>query len=77
MDAENISCFPVFIEHQILKSPENVGLHMKEWIEGRNSFLPTDSQYSTGLLRKHQELTCNISRFMLLSVMMKHFFPII
>lgn len=40
-------------------------------------FLPNNIQYSTGLLRKHQELNCNISCFMLFPVMMKYFFPII
>lgn len=73
MDEESISCFPGLIQHQNLRSLENVGFHTLEW---RKSFLPNDTQYSTGLLRKHQELNCNISCFMLLPVMMKHFFPI-
>lgn len=73
MDEESISCFPGLIQHQNLRSLENVGFHTLEW---RKSFLPNDTQYSTGLLRKHQELNCNISCFMLLPVMMEHFFPI-
>lgn len=71
MEEENIFCFPGFIQHQNLRSLENVGFHT---LKCRNFFLPNSTQYSTGLLRKHQELNCNIGCFMFLPVIMEDFF---
>jgi len=60
-------------QHQNLRSLENAGFHR---LKERDSFLPNNTQYSTGL-RKHKKLNCNISGFMFLPVMMKHFLPTI